>query len=203
VPHDIEGLVSTIGKETAFEKKLDSMFSYYPLKEDKLPIFSTGMIGQYAHGNEPSHHVAYLYNYIGKPWKTQEKVREILKTQYKNAPNGHCGNEDCGQMSSWYIFSSLGFYPVNPAQGIYSFGAPLHDKATIHLENGHSFTVSAENNSDANKYIQSITLNGKKINQSYISHKTIMQGGELVFVMGDTPNKDDEFLMAPSSEVFN
>ena len=203
VPHDIEGLVSTIGKETAFEKKLDSMFSYYPLKEDKLPIFSTGMIGQYAHGNEPSHHVAYLYNYIGKPWKTQEKVREILKTQYKNAPNGHCGNEDCGQMSSWYIFSSLGFYPVNPAQGIYSFGAPLHDKATIHLENGHSFTVSAENNSDTNKYIQSITLNGKKINQSYISHKTIMQGGELVFVMGDTPNKDDKFLMAPSSEVFN
>ena len=203
VPHDIEGLVSTIGKETAFEKKLDSMFSYYPLKEDKLPIFSTGMIGQYAHGNEPSHHVAYLYNYIGKPWKTQEKVREILQTQYKNAPNGHCGNEDCGQMSSWYIFSSLGFYPVNPAQGIYSFGTPLHDKATIHLENGRSFMVSAENNSDTNKYIQSISLNGKKINQSYISHKTIMEGGELVFVMGDTPNKDDKFLMAPSSEVFN
>ncbi|WP_158850762.1 GH92 family glycosyl hydrolase [Algibacter sp. L1A34] len=203
VPQDIETLIDTIGREKAFEKKLDSMFSYYPLAEDKLPIFSTGMIGQYAHGNEPSHHVGYLYNYIGKPWKTQEKVREILQTQYKNAPNGHCGNEDCGQMSSWYIFSSLGFYPVNPAQGVYSFGSPLFDKATIHLENGNTFTVSANNNSETNKYIQSITLNGKSINQSYITHKNIMEGGNLVFVMGSEPNKDNQFLMAPSSKVFN
>ncbi|MBP1840053.1 GH92 family glycosyl hydrolase [Formosa algae] len=203
VPQDVEGLIDTIGRETAFETKLDSMFSYYPLANDKLPIFSTGMIGQYAHGNEPSHHVGYLYNYIGKPWKTQEKVREILETQYKNAPNGHCGNEDCGQMSSWYIFSSLGFYPVNPAQGVYSFGSPLFDKATLNLENGNTFTVLAENNSKANKYIQSITLNGTAIKQSYITHKTIMEGGELIFVMGDQPNKNDAFVMAPSSQVFN
>ena len=120
VPQNVEGLVKAFGGKQVFEKKLDSMFTYYPLPEDKLPIFSTGMIGQYAHGNEPSHHVGYLYNYVGKPWKTQERIREILETQYKNEPNGHCGNEDCGQMSSWYIFSSLGFYPVKPAQGIYS-----------------------------------------------------------------------------------
>lgn len=203
VPQDIESLISTIGNESSFDKKLDSMFSYYPSAEDKLPIFSTGMIGQYAHGNEPSHHVGYLYNYIGKPWKTQEKIREILETQYKNAPNGHCGNEDCGQMSSWYIFSSLGFYPVNPAQGVYSFGSPLFDKATIQLENGNMFTITTINNSKMNKYIQSITLNGKKIHQSYITHKNIMEGGNLVFVMGSKPNKEDEFLMAPSSKVFN
>lgn len=203
VPQDIEGLIDTIGKETGFEKKLDSMFTYSPLATDKLPIFSTGMIGQYAHGNEPSHHVAYLYNYIGKPWKIQEKVRQILETQYKNAPNGHCGNEDCGQMSSWYIFSSLGFYPVNPAQGVYSFGSPLFDKATLNLENGNTFIVLTENNSKTNKYIQSITLNGEAIHQSYITHKTIMDGGELVFVMGDTPNKKDTFIMAPSGEVLN
>jgi predicted alpha-1,2-mannosidase len=203
VPQDIEGLIDTIGRETGFEKKLDSMFTYSPLAEDKLPIFSTGMIGQYAHGNEPSHHVGYLYNYIGKPWKTQERVREILETQYKNAPNGHCGNEDCGQMSSWYIFSSLGFYPVNPAQGVYSFGSPLFDKATLNLENGNTFTVLAKNNSKTNKYIQSITLNGDAIHQSYITHKMIMEGGELVYVMGDKPNKSDTFLMAKSGEVFN
>ncbi len=203
VPHDIESLMFTIGKETAFEKKLDSMFSYYPLAEDKLPIFSTGMIGQYAHGNEPSHHVGYLYNYLGKSWKTQEKIRQILETQYKNEPDGHCGNEDCGQMSSWYIFSSLGFYPVNPAQGIYSFGSPLFNKATLNLENGKTFTIEAINNSETNKYIQSITLNGKKIHQSYITHKAIMQGGHLVFEMGSQPNKKTIFPMAPSSQVFN
>lgn len=202
VPQNIEGLIKVVGGNLAFEKKLDSMFSLNPLPEDKLPIFSTGMIGQYAHGNEPSHHVAYLYNYINEPWKTQKLVREILESQYKNTPNGHCGNEDCGQMSSWYILSSLGFYPVNPAQGIYSFGSPLFDTATINLENNKTFVIKTENNSNENIYIQSITLNGEKINRNYITHKEITQGGILVFTMGKFPKKDKNNMVL-SSEMFH
>jgi len=201
VPQNIEGLVTAFGGEDAFEKKLDSMFSYYPTPDDKLPIFSTGMIGQYAHGNEPSHHVGYLYNYIGKPWKTQEKIRQILETQYRNEPNGHCGNEDCGQMSSWYILSGLGFYPVNPAQSAYSFGSPLFDKATINLENGNTFTIESLNVNAANKYIQSIALNGKIIKESYIAHGDIMKGGVLTFTMTDQPNILDKRIMISSSQV--
>lgn len=202
VPQNIEGLIKVVGGNLAFEKKLDSMFTLKPLPEDKLPIFSTGMIGQYAHGNEPGHHVAYLYNYINEPWKTEKLVREILESQYKNTPDGHCGNEDCGQMSSWYIFSSLGFYPVNPAQGIYSFGAPLFDEATINLENNKIFVIKAKNNSNENIYIQSIKLNGKKIDRNYIAHKEITQGGTLIFTMGKSPKKNKNY-MALSSEMFN
>ncbi|WP_372794871.1 GH92 family glycosyl hydrolase [Lutibacter sp.] len=203
VPQNIEGLVKEVGKKEQFEMKLDTMFSLKPLPEDKLPIFSTGMIGQYAHGNEPSHHVAYLYNYVEKPWKTQKIVREILETQYKNAPDGHCGNEDCGQMSSWYIFSSLGFYPVNPAQGIYSFGSPLFDSATINLENGKKFIVEALNNNAKNIYIQNIELNGKLINRNYITHNEILEGGKLIFTMGELPNKMSTNTMALSSKIYN
>jgi predicted alpha-1,2-mannosidase len=203
VQHNIEGLVQQVGGIENFEKKLDTMFSLNPLPEDKLPIFSTGMIGQYAHGNEPSHHVAYLYNYIEKPWKTQELVREILETQYKNAPNGHCGNEDCGQMSSWYVFSALGFYPVNPAQGIYAFGSPIIDLATLNLENGKIFTIKTVNNSSINKYIQSIELNGKIIDRNYITHKEIIAGGKLIFTMGNLPNKTVKNTMASSSKMYN
>lgn len=203
VQHDIEGLTSIVGGKEIFEKKLDSMFTLNPLPDDKLPIFSTGMIGQYAHGNEPSHHVAYLYNYIEKPWKTQKLVREILETQYQNEPSGHCGNEDCGQMSSWYVFSALGFYPVNPAQGVYAFGSPLIDTATITLENGKTFKVKALNNSLENIYVQSISLNGELIERNYITHKEIMEGGELVFDMGNNPNKNTKNIMAPSSKLYN
>ena len=203
VQHNIEGLTELVGGKELFDKKLDSMFTLNPLPEDKLPIFSTGMIGQYAHGNEPSHHVAYLYNYIEKPWKTQKLVREILETQYKNEPNGHCGNEDCGQMSSWYIFSALGFYPVNPAQGIYAFGSPIMDSATIHLENGKTFSMEALNNSSENKYIQSITLNGELITRNYITHKDIVEGGILVFTMGHLPNKTAKNTMVLSSKMYN
>ena len=187
VQHDVNGLIETVGGKARFEQKLDSMFSFNPLPTDKLPIFSTGMIGQYAHGNEPSHHVGYLYNYIDKPWKTQKRIREILETQYKNEPNGHCGNEDCGQMSSWYIFSSLGFYPVNPAEGMYQFGSPIFDKATINLKNGKQFVIEVKNNSKANKYIQSITLNGKTIDRNYIAHQELINGGTLVFKMSHVP----------------
>lgn len=202
VPQNIEGLVTVVGGMDAFEKKLDTMFSLDPLPTEKLPIFSTGMIGQYAHGNEPSHHVAYLYNYLNKPWKTQKLIREILETQYKNTPDGHCGNEDCGQMSSWYIFSALGFYPVNPAQGVYSFGSPLFEKAVLNLENGKQFVVETINNSDDNLYIQSILLNGETINRSYITHKEIVQGGNIVFTMGNTPNKKLKQVMALSSKMY-
>ncbi|WP_372800636.1 GH92 family glycosyl hydrolase [Lutibacter sp.] len=203
VQHNVEGLTAIIGGKELLEKKLDTMFSLNPLPEDKLPIFSTGMIGQYAHGNEPSHHVAYLYNYIEKPWKTQELVREILETQYKNEPNGHCGNEDCGQMSSWYVFSALGFYPVNPAQGVYAFGSPIVDAATLNLENGKKFTVETINNSSENKYIQTIELNGEVIERNYIKHSEIINGGTLIFTMGNLPNKNVKNTMASSSEIYN
>ena len=203
VQHNIEGITAIVGGNEKLSEKLDTMFSLNPLPEDKLPIFSTGMIGQYAHGNEPSHHVAYLYNYIGKPWKTQKLIREILETQYKNEPNGHCGNEDCGQMSSWYVFNALGFYPVNPAQGVYAFGSPIVDTALIHLENGKTFNVKALNNNSKNIYIQSVTLNGKAINKNYITHKEIMNGGVLVFTMGKSPNTNNNNAMAKSSEIYN
>ncbi len=189
VPHHIQGLIDITGGSNRFEEKLDSMFTYHPKEEDKLPIFSTGMIGQYAHGNEPSHHVSYLYNYIGKPWKTQERVREILETQYKPIPNGHCGNEDCGQMSSWYVFSSLGFYPVNPADGIYVIGTPLWQKATIRLPDDKIFEIQCNNANYKNKYIQKVTLNGVELSRSYIHHYEILNGGKLEFTMGSSPNK--------------
>ena len=189
VSHNIEGLIEITGGNKRFEEKLDSMFSLNPLPTDKLPIFSTGMIGQYAHGNEPSHHVGYLYNYIDKPHKTQKIIRKILESQYKNTPDGHCGNEDCGQMSSWYIFSALGFYPVNPAQGVYSFGSPIIKEAKLNLENGKTFEIKVLNNSKENMYIQSITLNGEKVNTTKLHHSDIMSGGKLVIKMGNQPNK--------------
>ncbi|MFK8264274.1 GH92 family glycosyl hydrolase [Capnocytophaga canimorsus] len=188
VPQNIPALIQKTGGKERFEQKLDSMFTLKPLPEDKLPIFSTGMIGQYAHGNEPSHHVGYLYNYIGKPSKTQSIIQEIMQTQYSNTPNGHCGNEDCGQMSSWFIMSSLGFYPVNPAQGVYLFGTPFFEQSIIDLGNKKTFTIKALNFSEENQYIQAIKLNGVVYKKLFISHKDILQGGELVFEMGNTPN---------------
>lgn len=188
VPQNIDGLIGKLGSADRFEQKLDSMFNYYPLPDDKLPIFSTGMIGQYAHGNEPSHHVGYLYNYIGKPWKTQAIVKQIAESQYAPTPSGHCGNEDCGQMSAWFTFSAMGFYPVNPADGIYVIGAPLLDRSVIHLENGKQFIVQAENLSNENQYIQEALLNGSPLKTSYIKHQDILNGGTLVFKMGPQPN---------------
>ena len=187
VPQDVQALIKKTGGEKAFEQKLDSMFTLYPKPTDKLPIFSTGMIGQYNHGNEPSHHVAYLYNYVAKPSKAQKRIREILKTQYKNAPNGHCGNEDCGQMSSWYIFSSLGFYPVNPAQGTYILGIPLYEHAEIRLPQNKSFKISTTNFSEANPYVKAVFLNGKLLKRGFITHSELVTGGELLFEMSNKP----------------
>jgi predicted alpha-1,2-mannosidase len=188
VPHDINGLINTLG-EDYFKAKLDSMFTYYPEPGDKLPIFSTGMIGQYAHGNEPSHHVAYLYNEIGEPWKTQSLVRKIINTQYSTEPDGYCGNEDCGQMSAWLVFSSMGFYPVNPANGIYSLTSPSLDEVQIDLDNGKKFVIKTENQTENNHYIQAIFLNGEPYQQLTITHQQLLNGGELLFVLGEQANE--------------
>lgn len=189
VPHDPEGLIELLGGEEIFIRRLDSLFVIpSELNEGASPDIS-GLIGQYAHGNEPSHHTVYLYAYAGQQWKTAEKVRYILEHHYTDQPDGIIGNEDCGQMSAWYIFSSLGFYPVNPSNSAYVFGSPLHKEATINLPNGRKFTVKAANNSKENIYIQSVTLNGRPYEKSFITHGDIIKGGILEFIMGPTPNK--------------
>ena len=177
VQHDIDGLMDLMGK-SCFEHKLDSMFTYSPAENADLPIFSTGMIGQYAHGNEPSHHVAYLFNRIGKPQKTQEYVAQIMKEMYRNSPDGICGNEDCGQMSAWYVMSAMGFYPVNPCGGEYELGVPLFPEMTIHLANGKDFTIKANK---TEKHYNGVTLNGKAIEGTTIHHRDITAGGVLEF----------------------
>ena len=188
VPQDVEGLIELLGGEKAFADKLDTFFSLDSGDDEDVLLDLTGCIGQYAHGNEPSHHIAYLYSYIGQQWKTARLIRYILKEFYRDQPDGIIGNEDCGQMSAWYIMSSLGFYPVFTASGQYVLGSPLFDKITINHENGKKFTIEAINNSSENIYIQSVELNGKKYDLAYITHQDIMQGGKLVIKMGCTPN---------------
>ena len=183
VPQDIRGLITLVGGKDRFAEKLDSMFTYIPAGKEDLPIFSTGMIGQYAHGNEPSHHVTYLYALAGRPERTQELVREIFDTQYKNKPDGLCGNDDCGQMSAWYMLSAMGFYPVDPVSAEYVFGAPQLPKMTLHLADGKTFTIIAENLSKEHKYVDSITLNGEPYTKKTISHEDIVKGGTLVYKM--------------------
>ena len=190
VPHDVEGLIEIHGGEQAFITKLDSLFSIPSIKVEGASADITGLIGQYAHGNEPSHHISYLYAFAGQQWKTAEKVREICTTMYNDQPDGLCGNEDCGQMSAWYVLSSMGFYPVNPANGAYVFGSPLFNEAEIGLPGGKSFKIIAENNSKTNLFIQSATLNGEPYKNSFITHKEILKGGELKFVMGNQPNPE-------------
>lgn len=143
VQQDIKGLIALTGGKDRFTEKLDSMFTYIPASNADLPLFSTGMIGQYAHGNEPSHHVIYLYNKVRQPWKTQKYAAQVMHDLYFNAPAGLCGNEDCGQMSAWYVFSAMGFYPVNPVSGEYEIGTPLFSEIQMHLDNGKTFTVLA------------------------------------------------------------
>lgn len=189
VPQDINGLIMMMGGREEFTAQLDNLFSADSKTTGRDQADITGLIGQYAHGNEPSHHMAYLYNFAGIPWKTQELVHRICRDFYKNTPDGLIGNEDCGQMSAWYIFSALGFYPVNPASGIYILGTPAFPEATISLENGKKFIVRANNLSDINFYIQSVSLNGKPVVRSYITHDEIMTGGLLVFNLGPEPNK--------------
>lgn len=189
VPHDVEGLISLFGSKEAFASKLDSLFLVNEDLGDAASPDISGLIGQYAHGNEPGHHTVYLYSFVGQQWKTAEKVDYILSHMYSDLPDGLQGNEDCGQMSSWYVFSALGFYPVNPSDGMYVFGRPIFDKVVLKLPENKVFEIRANNNSVENKYIQSIELNGQPYNKLYISHADIMAGGTLVFTMGNRPNE--------------
>jgi len=187
-PQDFSGLMHLMGGKKPLENYLDQLFTAEDQTSGRHQVDITGLIGQYAHGNEPSHHMAYIYNFVNKPHKTQERIRQILTEQYRNDPDGISGNEDCGQMSAWYIFSSLGFYPVTPGSNEYIIGAPLFNKATMYLENGKTFTVVAENNSSENLYVSSVTLNGKPHNKSFINHDAIMNGGTMVFTMTNQPS---------------
>jgi predicted alpha-1,2-mannosidase len=188
VPHDVNGLINLFGSEEAFASKLDSLFLAEGDMGGQASPDISGLIGQYAHGNEPSHHIVYLYPYVGQQWKTAEKVREICTTLYFDKPAGLSGNEDVGQMSSWFVLSALGFYPMAPAGGEYIFGSPLMDEAIINVGNGKTFKITALNNTPENKYIQSVKLNGKPYTKSYINHKDIVEGGTLEFEMGATPS---------------
>ncbi len=187
VPQDIDGLIALTGGEERFAERLDSMFTFEPTDRTKLPIFSTGMIGQYAHGNEPSHHVIYLFNHTKQPWKTQKYAAQVMHTLYTSRPDGLCGNEDCGQMSSWFVFSAMGFYPVNPISGQYEIGSPIFPEVKLHLNNGKTFTVIANGVSEENIYIQSVKVNGAPYDKSYITHDMIMQGDTISFEMGNQP----------------
>lgn len=189
VQHDVPALIRLLGGKAKFAQKLDRMFTYTPASREGLPLFSTGMIGQYAHGNEPSHHVAYLYNHVDRPWKTQEYVSRIRREMYRNTPDGLCGNEDCGQMSAWYVFSAMGFYPVNPVGGEYELGTPMFAQMQLRLPDGGTFTVSAPGVSRENIYIQSVLLNGKPYHRSHITHEQILCGGTLELKMGPRPGK--------------
>ncbi len=204
VPQDVEGLITLMGGDHPFTAKLDSLFTVdSALEGDASPDIS-GLIGQYAHGNEPSHHILYLYAYAGQQWKSAEKIRQVLTTLYFDQPDGLSGNEDCGQMSAWYILSSMGIYPVNPAAGIFVFGSPLVDRAEISVKDGRQFIIKANNNSTENIYIQSVTFNGQPYSKSFITYKDMMKGGELVFEMGSKPNKEfaSQAVDRPQSKVY-
>jgi predicted alpha-1,2-mannosidase len=190
VPHDVSGLIELYGGNANFSKKLDELFTTEQKLAGREQPDITGLIGQYAHGNEPSHHITYLFNYAGEPWKTQFYVGKILNEFYKPTPDGLIGNEDCGQMSAWFILSSLGFYQVNPSQAVYAFGTPLFKEATIHLENGKTFTVRAANVSDKNIYIKSAKLNGAAHRKAFFTHDELKNGAVLEFEMTDAPVKD-------------
>lgn len=186
VPHDPEGLIALYGGKEAFLNKLDSLFTHMAnLEGENISPDISGMIGQYAQGNEPSHHVAYLFNYAGAPYKTQYYVDKIRRELYTDAPDGLCGNEDCGQMSAWYIFSALGFYPVNPAEGKYQLGTPLFDKISWRIGPEKKFVITANRENDRYIYTKKVLLNGKELDRTWITHREIMEGGELEFVLTD------------------
>lgn len=191
VLHDVPNFIKLHNGEENFTNRLEELFTESSeITGDNVSVDISGLIGQYAHGNEPSHHIAYLFNKAGKPWRTQYWVNHILKTQYNTTPNGLSGNEDCGQMSAWYIMSSIGLYPLNPASGVYEITRPIFEKTTLHLQEGKTFEITAENVSKDNIYIQSATLNGKELTKTTITHQQLVKGGKLHFVLGKTPNKN-------------
>tara|TARA_R110002049_G_scaffold309206_1_gene518566 strand:+ start:30212 stop:32548 length:2337 start_codon:yes stop_codon:yes gene_type:complete len=195
VPHDPSGMIDMMGGKERFTTHLDSLFTmelpdkYFENTED---ISREGIIGNYVHGNEPSHHVAYLYNWTDTPWKSQDKIRMILDQKYKTGADGLSGNDDFGQMSAWYIFSSLGFYPVAPGSVDYALGSPSITKAVINLDNGNAFEVTAKNQSDKNVYVEKVELNGETLTKPFITHDAIMSGGNLTFFMTNKPNLEKQ-----------
>ncbi|MFT7588395.1 MAG: putative alpha-1,2-mannosidase [Limisphaerales bacterium] len=189
-PHDVDGLANMFGGKEKLAERLDALFVASSQTSGREQADITGLIGQYAHGNEPSHHMAYLYNYVDQPWKSQAMVRRIMTELYSNQPDGLSGNEDCGQMSSWFVLSAAGFYPVAPGESNYSIGSPLFNEIEFKLENGNAFKVIAENNNSENVYIQSATLNGDQLTSSQLSHFDIIKGGELVLQMTNKPQKE-------------
>ncbi len=200
VPQDVSGLMRLHGGQAAFADRLEELFTTKESLTGREQPDITGLIGQYAHGNEPSHHIAYLFDYAGRPWRTQFYVRKILDEFYKPEPDGLIGNEDCGQMSAWYILSALGFYQVNPSDPVYALGTPLFSSATIRLENGRAFTIRANGVSSKNLYVQSVKLNGRPHRNSFITHKDIENGGTMEFTMGPTPDRA-WFMSAPVSKI--
>lgn len=189
VPQDISGLIGLMGGKAKFARKLDELFTAQSQTTGREQADITGLIGQYAHGNEPSHHMAYLFNYVNQPWKTQYRVRQIMDHFYQAEPDGLIGNEDCGQMSAWYVLSAAGFYPVTPGSPVYAIGSPLFSEVRFNLENGRSFLIKANGVSARNVYIQSAMLNGRPYRKSFITHKQLLAGGQLVFEMGARPNQ--------------
>lgn len=188
-PQDLGGLDTMLGGDAKMAAKLDAMFDYDSSKLDYSHAEDiAGLIGQYIHGNEPSHHVAYLYDYAGAPWRTQARLKQIIDSQYKPTPDGLAGNDDLGQMSAWLIFTAFGFYPVTPGSGEYAIGRPFVDRAAIALPNGRRFTVVADGLSDTNRFVGKVTLNGRALERSFIRHAEIEAGGELRFTMQSTPN---------------
>ncbi len=190
VPHDVQGLIALFGGKDRFTAKLDSLFIVSADEKSTNVDDIKGRIGEYWHGNEPSHHIIFLYCYAGQPWKAQKLVREVMKTQYGNKPNSLCGNDDCGQMSAWYIFNAMGYYPVCPGSDVYVIGSPTVKKAAMRLSNGKTFTTIAESLSEENVYIQSARLNGKSWDKPYLPYDELKKGGTLVFTMGSQPNRE-------------
>ena len=190
-PHDVNGLIELLGGKESFANKLDQLFTVAEgVKGEQASSDISGLIGAYAHGNEPGHHTTFLFNYAGRAWRTQELNRQIQTEMYTNKPDGLCGNEDCGQMSAWYVFSAMGFYPVNPSELTYQFGSPIVQEAQIEVAPGKYFTMKAPLASVTNKYIQEVKLNGQTLDRTYITHQEIMNGGTLEFSMGPEPNKE-------------
>ena len=184
----IQALMELTGGTKAFEQKLDTFFTS-TYKSEQMNHNASGFVGQYAHGNEPSHHVAYLYNFAGQPWKTQKYVSHILNTLYNNTSSGYAGNDDCGQMSAWYILNSMGFYQVCPGKPVYSIGRPLFEEVTINLPDRKTFVIRTHNNSKTNKYIESVLLNGKPLDVPFFTHDDLVRGGTMEITMSPVPTE--------------
>ena len=190
VPHDVDGLIALMGGKNAFAGKLDSLFAApSEINGAELSPDISGLIGQYAHGNEPGHHTIHLYNYVDRPWRTQELVDSVLQSQYRNAPDGVSGNEDCGQMSAWYILNAMGFYQLCPGRPVYSIGRPLFPEVTIHLPGNKTFRILTKNNSRQAKYIKSVKLNGKPLRRPFFTHEELAAGGTLEMEMSARPTR--------------